>query len=526
MASGRNPLLDKTNQSQSRVGSGFTNLQRVLDANKGNRLGQTLTTGVGQLAQQNKQAVAGAQTQFQTEAEKGRLDTDANTQFRNQAIQNSRSGSATDEDAERFQALQAGQYSGPRQLTNVDALKGQAEQVQQLGTFGTDANKTKGLLQKFVGSPRYSLGQKTLDSTVLSQDPNVARGIRQQTVGVQRGVNRAASAASAQAQELANRAKGFGQETQQQAVGEATAYDTELQAKAAQANAQRAALQNKAKEQLANIYNTNTVSKDVADALGITNNMEYVGTVSPEGSSEQFNPVSAQNMSGYFQYDPTQATKQTIQSQGDAARLAALKKLSGQTLTTGDIAKTVGQYADPNMVGQFAATPVATFAKDAYQADLDRQNQFLQGAAVSGTISRLGEKIHGLEAEQFINQGVPGTQQSREDILNRNYESLTSGNDQYIRSYLNNLAQTDPQLTNILQNAQSNNVPMNSVLQQLKANPEYAGKLPTTVSDVANTQYASQTGLQNNINNLLEWYKAKNSLETLKNKNRKIKVVE
>jgi sulfur carrier protein ThiS len=426
MALGRNPLLDKSNQSQSRVGSGFTNLQRVLDANKQNRLGQTISTGVGALAEQNKQAVGQAKNQFQAQTEQNRLDTDANTQFRNQALETARSGVTNDQDVERFNTLQLGQYAGPQNLNNVDALKGQAQQVQQLGTFGTDANKTKGLLQKFVGSPRYNLGQKTLDSTVLGQDPNVARNIRQQTVGVERGVNRASSAAQAQAIELGNRARGFGQETQAALANEATNYDAAMQQKALAGTAARNALIEKAKLQIKDINNIDggSVDRDVAEALGLTEGQELVyNDANPiYGVNNNVGFKSDRAMSDYYSYNALDANKQSIQSADDFAKIQALKRLGGSNANAAALG-TFDQYGDANRVGEYAKAPIADFAKDAYTDDLKRLNDYKSGQVFTDQVEGFRESTRDAEQHLF-NTGRQQDPQTYDQIINRKASTL------------------------------------------------------------------------------------------------------
>ena len=59
-------------------GTGFTNLNRIMQANQGNRLGQTVAGGVSGAATGLKSNIIQSQAGFQTEAEKNRLDTDAN----------------------------------------------------------------------------------------------------------------------------------------------------------------------------------------------------------------------------------------------------------------------------------------------------------------------------------------------------------------------------------------------------------------------------------------------------------------
>jgi hypothetical protein len=61
-----------------RKGTGFTNLNRIMQANQGNKLGSTVAGGVSQAGQNLQSGVAQSQSQFQTDADKARIDTQAN----------------------------------------------------------------------------------------------------------------------------------------------------------------------------------------------------------------------------------------------------------------------------------------------------------------------------------------------------------------------------------------------------------------------------------------------------------------
>lgn len=58
-------------------GTGFTNLNKIMQANQGNKLGQAVSGGIQGQTQGVKTQVKSAQDQFEEEAQKGRLDTGA-----------------------------------------------------------------------------------------------------------------------------------------------------------------------------------------------------------------------------------------------------------------------------------------------------------------------------------------------------------------------------------------------------------------------------------------------------------------
>jgi hypothetical protein len=67
-------------------GTGFTNINRVLDANKGNRLGQTVVSGVQNQVNNVQSNLQNATNKFQTEAQKNLVDTEENKQARGNVI--------------------------------------------------------------------------------------------------------------------------------------------------------------------------------------------------------------------------------------------------------------------------------------------------------------------------------------------------------------------------------------------------------------------------------------------------------
>ena len=67
-------------------GTGFTNLNRIMQANKGNKLGQTVSGGIQNQVQGVKSQVKSAQDQFQEEAQKNRLDTQESADKRDEIL--------------------------------------------------------------------------------------------------------------------------------------------------------------------------------------------------------------------------------------------------------------------------------------------------------------------------------------------------------------------------------------------------------------------------------------------------------
>lgn len=74
-AQGGIPGAAQIQRQPQKKGTGFTNLSRIMQANQGNRLGQTVAGGVTGQVQNLQSGIQQSQQAFGTEAQKGRLDT-------------------------------------------------------------------------------------------------------------------------------------------------------------------------------------------------------------------------------------------------------------------------------------------------------------------------------------------------------------------------------------------------------------------------------------------------------------------
>lgn len=335
-------------------GSGYTNIQRIVSANQGNRLGQTVGGGVQQAGQQVQSGVQQAGQQFQQQSQANQFDTDQNKQLVQNVFANPAQYGGTDQtdpnsqQGQQFQHLISGQYSGPQGLQGAQQLQAQAGDVSQLGqALGSTAGRI-GVLQRFVGSPQYSGGQQNLDSLLLGQTggQDIAAA-RRAALGIQSKVGSQVNAAQQQAQQLTNQAQGFGTDLQGQFGQNVTGFEKGLQDKATQAQTTRDAQIKAAQDQLS----SGQVSQELADQLGIG------------GDQQTFNidPNKFLNASNL------KASEQNIAGTQDYARLAALKQLGGQyanSAATDVFGKFTGQDAQ---AGQFDATKAYDPDKAAYQ---------------------------------------------------------------------------------------------------------------------------------------------------------------
>jgi len=240
-----NPFLQSLDRGRTQRGSGFTNLQRILQANVGNRLGGAIQSGVSGEATGVRQRAEKARDEFEAEAEKKRIDTPQSSQMREDVISRVQAGGEpTEQEYTKFSQFAAGKYGGPKTLAGAEDLRRQARDVTTLGRAVRDPGQRMGLLQRFLGGRDYTVGEQRLDELLLGQQPGSLRDIRRAAFGTERDVDVQRRAAEQQGQELERRAKAFGEETvgQLEAAAEPTLGTLEDQVKTAQEEEARKAL--------------------------------------------------------------------------------------------------------------------------------------------------------------------------------------------------------------------------------------------------------------------------------------------
>lgn len=237
---------DPSNPARKKTGSGFTNLNRIMTANQGNRLGQAVGGGVAQQAGQAKEALGQAKTGFEQQSQAGRLDTDANKQRVQQGLQAADTGNVDQGLTADFAKFREGRYGGPQQLQNENQVINRAQQAQNLGGLASSSGGRQALLQRFVGgnSGGYSQGKQRLDSLLLGQGGQQdLRNARRSTQNLNQEALRAADAARQQSQYLTGQAQAFGQDVNTQLGGKETGYNKEVEDSLTAAQTEEAARQ-------------------------------------------------------------------------------------------------------------------------------------------------------------------------------------------------------------------------------------------------------------------------------------------
>lgn len=381
-------------------GSGFTNLSRLLQANRNNRLGESISSGVIGGANQVRQQLGDTREQFQNQATANDLASDQNKSIREGVLQGIANGQTNinDQQAQQFQNFRQGQYTGPKEL----------DQAKTVG-LGIRANEiqnqaknplSEGTLQATIGAQStnpYTRGQMGLDRTLLGVVNPAALGqARSATRGLTQGINRAQEAARGTAALNTARAQQFGQETQQQLQAPQAAIQTEVGNRIA---AQKAALNAEMQK-----YNA-----DRAAYLGVNPAQTYGLDLN-----------SRQDLVNFA--NPTDFNANSETDPGQLAKLNALAKLSGTDQSF---------VSDPNNVGSALNKPLAAQDRDTLQRAVTAQQGAFrdQTAAPIAAITNEIARIKALQnASGTFKEGAP---LNTSPLLNQSLETLGKISDQY-----------------------------------------------------------------------------------------------
>lgn len=363
------PTIPTKTPSQQKKGTGFTNLQRYLAANKGNTLGSTVSGGISSAAEGVQGGLQGASEQFASQSAAGDLASDQNKQVRDTVLQRLSGGggggmlfapgmlpSVTPGEVSQFEKFRGGQYTGPKQLEGVDKLSAQAREAEGLGKATSTETGRTGLLQRFVGSPQYTQGQRNLDTLLLGRAPELSSA-RQKTLGLESSVGRESQRAGATAAQKTSDARKFGQETTGMIQGQRGQVDTGLQG---QLTSQKQA----ADAAQAEFLQAQQSGKFAAGDQSLTGLRH----------GETLYNINLSDPRFFAENDPTLSGVATPEQR---AQLAALAQLSGQDLSQ------FYQGLDPKAAQYDPAKPYA-FNKGAFDQEAAR-TQNLVNQAVQNT---------------------------------------------------------------------------------------------------------------------------------------------
>ena len=326
--------INTPTRKPNQAGTGFTNLQRVLQANKANKLGATVGAGIQQAGQQAVGAIAQAGNQFKSETNKEKERQSG----LGQTVRGTLGGdlqNVDDQTVSKFETARSGQSKGPTGIIGQDKLAEQAREAQSLGQATGAEGGRLGLLQRFVGgSNRYTGGQQRLDNLLLGQtgQKDLTQS-RRGTFGLNSQVTNQANAAREVGKELQSGAQNLKNETIGQLQTSISGYDQAMKDRAVQSAADREA---RVKEILAGDLN---VEKPVYDQLleaGLTGDRVVYNT----------------ELNDFIKANNDLATNKGVQEQTDFNKVQALAKLSAQDL--GEKQSLLNDYAmSKDDVGSF-----------------------------------------------------------------------------------------------------------------------------------------------------------------------------
>jgi hypothetical protein len=409
-----NPVQSRRMQAgqQQPKATGFTNIQRVIGASQGNRLGSTVAGGVQQAGQQATSALEKSREQFQKGLQESSLATDENKQAAQGLIQRAGQGQIGEQDLSQAQKFREGQFTGPTQLQDAARLGLQASSAEQLGRMGGTEGGRQALLQKFVGRPGYASGQQRLDTLLLGQDREAINQARAAASGLSSQAAREIESAAAQAQTTAQANKQFAEQFTGDVTGRIGGIETALgtalkdtQAREAQKAVDFELLKRNLMGGGQNAYNalqnSNLLPDDIKSQLG-----QIIGTA--QRSNSGYTPGGAANVSTAINrilsgFQEAQGLDtQSLMSKDQAGSFSALNKLLGKEV---DVSK-AGTF-------QEGRANVDTKSLQSSKNLLDQINQ------ATGTVQKTSQsRIQDLESK------ISRNELSRDDI-----GSLLTGED-------------------------------------------------------------------------------------------------
>jgi hypothetical protein len=199
-AAQQDPNSMKKNQTK---GTGFTNINQILDANKGagQKMGQQIGSQLTQQADSVRAGIQASQNQFsQQKQQAGQKATNAVQAGQNLVKQAgetddayaARVGQANQDFSTIGNNLRTAEYTGPMGLQNAGQLQAKGAILGQQGQLAANGTGQQQLLSNLVAKPgQYTRGQSSLDSLLLGsggqqaiqQGRNATRGLEQKAVG-------------------------------------------------------------------------------------------------------------------------------------------------------------------------------------------------------------------------------------------------------------------------------------------------------------------------------------------------------
>lgn len=395
--------LPPQQKASNRSGSGFTNLNRYLQANQSNRLGQTVSAGVQQAGQGARTSLTEANKQFQEKAAEETNRLQQQEQKVGQVLGNV--AGATDDDVKTFENVRGAQSLGPTGIADANALRSKAGEAEALGRAGGSEAGRFGLLQRFVGAnkPQYQAGSQRLDQMLLGQTGQQdLRSARASTFGLGNEAERNITGAAARGDELKGSARQLAESTIGRLGDEVTSYDAAMQQKLAQEKDIIAGL-------LGNFGSpTGNTPIELNDKI-LAQLREASQGVLDEGTT-----LYGADISPYLKFNELYATKQGVQEEDDLAKLKKLAALTGSSLYGKDQGNVLQDYAGrEDMAGSY-------YANNPFDVtDASKMKQAIDESRSEYEARRAAEQNRINQAATVLAGGGPEHSDSYASILSR-----------------------------------------------------------------------------------------------------------
>jgi len=346
-------------RKQKQKGSGFTNLNKVIDANKGNQLGSAVAGSLQQTGQNIQQATANAADRFNQDLKQNAFGQEQAAQ-RDAIIGKAATGNVDDQDVAAISRFSSGTYQGPKTLRNQDELKNEAERANTLARGSNTEQGRYGLLQQFNPTSKYTQGTQRTDALLLGQDAKRIQAASGALRGLSRGVEQQIGQAEGAAKQAAAENQTFGTQTKNTLDTGITGISSEAEGvqkiaqerELAKSNAMTGAASalsapdekglnnnNRRKEQISQIGSQLGLSKEDTDYMS----SQYDALVNSGLSGPEAGAQIAKIMNLQQQGQDVLSDVSSFMSPEKAAQLKALQKLSGKEVGAYDKA---GQYKE------------------------------------------------------------------------------------------------------------------------------------------------------------------------------------
>lgn len=347
------PILQ--NQAPARkVGTGFTNLQRVIGANQNNKLGSSIQQGVGTQVGNAQSGLNTAQSGFNQQLGQAQTGVNKLADTTSGALQDVTKAAGSDDTVNAFKDLREGSYQGPTGLQNADALKNQAYNAQQLANQVNTSGGRQALLQRFAsGGSQYGQGQQRLDNLILGQTAGTElRDTRRQANNLVNNAANAQNVAGQQAQALQAQRAALVSNVQGQLKGQGSDLEKSLTDRAAAMGPEAAA-------KLASMQDR--ISKGALTPEDMNFLVSEIKKTNPDFNENTtlYNTDLGSLLNAGSGYSAS-----NVATAEDVARKQALAKLAGQDVANFDPSQ-VGQ-ASPLLSVNDQAGGVIKSAGDAY----------------------------------------------------------------------------------------------------------------------------------------------------------------